>query len=141
MKNHSKRIRRGRGDSRKYYENKSSRFVILGNNIAGLNGKLDSLKRILEVFQPGVVMLQETKTRKPSTLKLKELIFFEKIRENNEGGGLMTIVHENMQPIQIPTEHSEFLEVDIFGTFGCIRTINCYGPQENLSIDARTKFL
>ena len=140
MKNHSKRIRRGRGDSRKYYENKSSRFVILGNNIAGLNGKLDSLKRILEVFQPGVVMLQETKTRKPSTLKLKELIIFEKIRENNEGGGLMTIVHENMQPIQIPTEHSEFLEVDIFGTFGCIRTINCYGPQENLSIDARTEF-
>ena len=85
-------------------------------------------------------MLQEVKVRRKGTIKLKEFVVFEKIRENNIGGGLMTIVHENMQPVQIPDEHSEFLEVDISGRFGCIRTINCYGPQENLPIETRTEF-
>ena len=52
----------------------------------------------------------------------------------------MTIVQENMQPILIPDEHSEFLEVDIAGDFGSIRTINSYGPQENLSLESRTDY-
>ena len=69
--------------------------MIIGNNTAGLNGKVDSLKRIIEVFQPAVIMLQEVKTRKIGTIKLKEFIIFEKIRENNSGGGLMTIIHKN----------------------------------------------
>ena len=75
-------------------------------------------------------MLQEVKLRKPGLIRLKEFIIFEKHRENNLGGGLMTIAHEKMQPIQIPDEHSEFLQVDTNGGFGSIRTINCYGPQE-----------
>ena len=77
-------------------------------------------------------MLQEVNTRKIGTIKLKEFIIFEKIRENNSGGGLMTIVHKNMKPNEIPDSHSEFLEVDIDGKFESIRTINCFGPQENL---------
>ena len=85
-------------------------------------------------------MLQETKVKKPGTVKLKDFTIFEKLRENNMGGGLMTIVHENMQPILIPDEHSEFLEVDIAGDFGSIRTINLYGPQENLSLESRTDY-
>jgi exonuclease III len=119
---------------------KNTNLTIIGNNCAGLTGKLDSLKRIIQVFHPGVVMIQETKLKKPGKIKLKEFIIFEKIRENNEGGGLMTMVHENMQPILIPDEHPEFLEVYIFGIFGSIRTINCYGPQENLSLEERTVF-
>jgi hypothetical protein len=30
--------------------------------------------------------------------------------------------------------------VDISGGFGSLRTINCYGPQENLSLETRTEF-
>ena len=52
----------------------------------------------------------------------------------------MTIVHDNMNPILIPDDHTEFLEVDIFGHFGSVRTINCYGPQETLDIDERKEF-
>ena len=115
-------------------------MTLVGNNSAGLTGKLDSLKRLVQVFQPGVVMLQETKAKKPGSLKLKDFTIFEKLREKNEGGGLMTIVHNNMQPILIPDDHSEFLEVDISGGFGSLRTINCYGPQENLSLETRTEF-
>ena len=51
----------------------------------------------------------------------------------------MTIAHEKMQPIQIHDENSEFLQ-DINGCFGSIRTINCYGPQENLEIEVRKEF-
>ena len=115
-------------------------MVIIGNNTAGLNGKLESLKRIIQLFQPAVLMLQEVKLRKTRTVKLKQFIVFEKNRGSSAGGGLMTIVHENMEPIEIPNEHSEFLEVDINGSFGSIRTINCYGPQENLPIEIRTEF-
>ena len=108
-------------------------MIILGNNTAGLNGKLESLKRIIEICQP-------VKLRKTGTVKLKQFIVFEKNRGSSAGGGLMTIVHENMEPVEIPNEHSEFLEVDINGSFGSIRTINCYGPQENLPIEIRTEF-
>ena len=136
----SKKTRRGRGESNNVENLKNTNLTILGNNTAGLTGKLESLKRAIEVFQPGVVMLQETKQKKQGKVKLKGFVIFEKLREENEGGGLMSIVHENLKPILIPDEHSEFLVVDISGNFGDIRTINCYGPQENLSVEIRTEF-
>ena len=91
-----------------------------------MTGKFDTLKRAIQVFSPGVVMIQESKLKKERKLKLKDLKIFEKLREKKEGGGLMTIAHENMSPILISDDHSEFLEVDISGKFGSIRTINCY---------------
>ena len=135
-----KNIRRGRGESKSEKNLKNSKLVIIGNNTAGLNGKVESLKRLIQVFQPAIMMLQEVKLRKPGLIRLKEFIIFEKHRENNSGGGLMTIAHEKMQPIQIHDENSEFLQVDINGGFGSIRIINCYGPQENLEIEVRKKF-
>ena len=41
-------------------------------------------------------------------MKLPGYTIFEKIRKNNEGGGLMSIIHDNLKPIQIPSEHPEF---------------------------------
>ena len=63
------------------------------------------------------------------------------MRQNTEGGGgLLSLVHENLKPILIPDDHSEFLVVDIEGSFGDIRTMNCCGPQENLSQEIRIEF-
>ena len=70
-------------------------------------------------------MLQESKSKKEGKIKIKGFIVFEKIREKNEGGGLLSIVHENLNPIQISDDHPEFLIIDINGSFGSIRTINC----------------
>ena len=114
---------------------------IIGNNAAGLTGKLDSLKRLIQVFNPAVILLQETKYKTKRKLKLDGFEIFEQLRENNEGGGLMSIIHKNLSPIQIPDGHQEFLIVDIFEKFGSIRTINCNGPQENWSLEARKIFL
>ena len=86
VKKTRKKIRRGKGESKQNENSKNSKLVIIGNNTAGLNGKLESLKRIIEVFQPAVIMLQEVNTRKIGTIKLKEFIIFEKIRENNRLG-------------------------------------------------------
>ena len=52
----------------------------------------------------------------------------------------MSIVHENLKPILISDDHSEFLVVDIGGNFRSIRTINCYGPQETKPLEARAEF-
>ena len=99
------KTRRGRGESKKVNNVTNTNLTFLGNNSAGLTGKLDSLKRVIEVFSPGVIMLQETKLKKQGKIKLKGFVIFEKSRQNNEGGGLMSIVHENLKPILIPDEH------------------------------------
>ena len=80
--------RRGRGESNKVNNVKNTNLTILGNNSAGLTGKIDSLKRAIEVFSPGVIMLQETKVKKQGKIKLKGYVVFEKIRQNNEGVAL-----------------------------------------------------
>ena len=115
-------------------------LTILGNNIAGLSGKITSLRRAIDVFQPGIIMLQETKTQNKVKVKISGFTVFEKNREQNEGGGLMSIVHENLMPTEIPDTHSEFLIVDVKGDFGEVRTINCYGPQETLPLSTRAEF-
>ena len=101
-------MRRGRGGLKNA---KSTNLTIIGNNSAGLKGKIDSLKRIIQVFTPGVIMLQETKMKKTGVLRLSDFTVFEKLRDNSEGGGLMTLVHDNLKPIMIPCEHKEFLEI------------------------------
>ena len=57
-------------------------------------------------------MLQETKTQNKIKLKIKGYSVFEKNREQNEGGSLMSLIHDNMMPTEMPDEHSEFLIVD-----------------------------
>ena len=99
---------------------KNGNLSIVGNNSAGLTGKLDSLKRLIAVFRPGVVMLQETKVKKPGKVKLKEFVIFEKIRENNQGGGLMIIVHENMS--------SFLMTILSFGKLTLLVSLDLLGP-------------
>ena len=108
LDNEKKKIRRGRRESKNVNNSKNTNLTIVGNNTAGLTGKMDSLKRVVQVFSPGVVMLQETKLKKKGTIKLKGFKVFENLRENKEGGGLMSIMHENINPVMIPEDHNEF---------------------------------
>ena len=77
----------------------------MGNNSAGLKRKQDSLKNLISQLKAGVLMLQETKLYKRGSIRLENMCIFEKLRGLNEGGGLMTIVHENFKPVQIPMEN------------------------------------
>ena len=79
-----KKTRRGgRGGNKNGLKN--TNLTIIGDNVAGLTGKVDDLKRMISVFNPAVLMLQETKTKKTGKIKLENFIVFEKLRDNNDG--------------------------------------------------------
>ena len=128
----NKIVKRGKGGQKSKSKYSKSSLTIVGNNVAGINGKIDSLNKLIEVLGPGVIMLQETKLYNQGKVKLPDFIIFEKLRKYAGGGGLMTAVHENLNPILIEEddEETEILIVDIKYRNISIRTINCYGPQE-----------
>ena len=45
-------------------------MVFIGANAAGLSNKTDSLLRLISVFNPGVLFIQETKARRKNKIKL-----------------------------------------------------------------------
>ena len=95
-----RKVRRGKGGTKKS-ENLS--LKIIGNNSAGLKGKKDSFENLLKTFSPAIVMIQETKLYRKGTMNFEQFQCFEKIRYEKEGGGLMTLVHKNLNPVLIPT--------------------------------------
>ena len=85
---------------------------------------------------------------KKGTLKFNDYCVFEKLRNHNEGGGLMTlvVVRTNLKPILVPIENSSkvaenILVIEAEMGKSNVRFINAYGPQENSSIDEKTGFL
>ena len=76
-------------------------MVILGANAAGVANKIDSVKRLISRFNPGVIFIQETKLRRKNKIKLDQYEVFEQIREKSEGGGILTAVHQSLEPVFI----------------------------------------
>ena len=88
-------------------------------------------------------MLQETKLYKMGTVKLQNMCIFEKLRGLNEGGGLMTVIHENFKPVQIPMKNGTKISQNILVVEAVIgkikvRFINAYGVQESSSLEDRS---
>ena len=91
-------------------------------------------------------MVQETKFYKKGTFKYHDYNVFETIRGNKEGGGLLTMVHANFHPVQIPivsqSKMSEnLLTVEAKVGSGKVRFINAYGVQESSPIADKIEFL
>ena len=79
-------------------------MCIIGNNCAGFNGKKDSLINTGNHLQAGIVMLQETKLYRKGSFQHENCFIFESLRGLNEGGGLLTMVHQNFAPVLIPMD-------------------------------------
>ena len=77
---------------------------IIGNNSAGLKAKKDSFENVIKLFFPRVAMIQETKLYRKGTMNFENYTCFEKVRGQSEGGGLMTLVHNSLDPVLIPTK-------------------------------------
>ena len=56
-----------------------SNFSIIGQNISGLNSKIDSLLFMLNKLKPSCVLIQESKLRKTGTVRLPGYQIFEKL--------------------------------------------------------------
>ena len=140
-----KKIRRGRGLKFKSTKNIQC-FKILGNNISSMNGKKTSFNLIVNQIVPSCVMVQETKLYKKGQVKIENYEVFENIRKYGEGGGLLTLIHRNFNPVQIPlsidckmSENVLVTEADIGNKR--VRYINAYGPQENALITEKADFI
>ena len=102
---------------------------------------MESLNRIIGVFQPAVIYIQETKLRQKNKVIIKDYKTFECIRTDFGGGGLMTVVHESLNPVAVTNEEAEELVVVEGMLNTCnVRFINGYGLQESASIDSRKSF-
>ena len=114
----------------------------MGNNVNGLHGKEDSMKSMLGQLNVGILIIQETKMYRPGNIKIDGFEIFEKLRKFGKGGGLLTAVHQNLNPMLCgdDIENSEFLNVDIKVKNIGIRMINSYGPQENVTLEEKEEY-
>ena len=118
---------------------------IVGNNCAGLQGKKESFESLLKILSPAIVMLQETKLYRRGTLKFEQLECFEKIRSDKKGGGLMTLIHKNFEPVVIPTRNQSEMSSNVLVVGAKIKNIkirflNAYGVQECAAIEEKIEF-
>ena len=91
-------------------------------------------------------MFQETKLYKKGQITLKNYCSFESIREQGQGGGLLTMIHENCYPVLIPIQNSSKMSENILVVEANIgksrvRYINAYGVQESGSMCEKMEFL
>ena len=118
---------------------------IMGINVNGLHGKLDSLKSNIEYFKPSIVTIQETKHKKPGKVQINGYQNFERVREDKEGGGVMILVENVLEPVltHVGVDGNEILSVDVnVDPIGKrkLRIINGYGPQEHAGQNTINKF-
>ena len=81
--------------------------------MAGMIGKKETFFNLVNKFKPGVSMLQETKLYKNGQIKVENYSVFENLRGQSEGGGLLTMVHENFEPVLVPSKHSSKMNENI----------------------------
>ena len=131
-------LRRGR---RKAKINNEESMYILGTNAAGILNNLESIEHFVYKFKPGVFFIQESKTKRKNKVKLSDYVVFEHIRNKSGGGGLLTAVHKNLNPVSIGSEDDEeVLTVQSTIMDKKVRFINPYGPQESVTDETKLMF-
>ena len=100
-------MRGGRGvrGKRKNRKVVTKHLRLLGVNTAGINSKFQSFKKVLHDLQPSLFFLEETKCKAEGTIKIRDYIIFEKIRQNQlnggGGGGIALGVKSELHPVFI----------------------------------------
>ena len=131
----------GKKNERKNME-KLINFSLIGTNAAGLTSKKESFFSILNQFKPSVFTVQETKHTKAGCIKIPGYQTFEKVRTNKGGGGLITTVDEDLNPVLITNSKDDIEIITVQAEIGKkkIRIINGYGPQEDDDIEKVINF-
>ena len=108
-------------------------LTLVGTNAAGIKSKMESFYHTINKFKPSVFMIQETKQNKKGLIKVPGYQIFEKVRENRGGGGLLTCIDEDLDPVLVANcnDDVEILTVEAKLGDKKVRIINGYGPQED----------
>ena len=105
----------------------------MGSNANGILKKQESLKSLINQFKPSAITIQEAKIGRPALMKLKGYQIFEKVRTGNQGGGLITAIDEDLEPVLVSTgedEETELITVQVKVGERNVRIINANRPQE-----------
>ena len=76
--------------------------------------------------------IQESKVPRKGKVKLSDYVILEQIHTVGGGGGIMTAVHKNLNPVSVGVDNEDEVLVfqsDILNLK--VRFINAYGPQED----------
>ena len=90
-----------------------------------------------------IIFIQETKLRQKNKLMLNGYVVFYSPRPNSAGGGILTAVHEALEPTDISNndDNVEILTVEAKIKNQKVRFINGYVVQENTSEDQKWSFM
>ena len=137
---HSRSKKMRRGGKNKNCE--SLTINLIGANANGLKNKKKSLEHVIEATNSSCVMIQETKLYKKGQINIEGFQAFELIRSDKEGGGLMTAVKEELEPVLVDegNDDAEILVIEGNMSNFSIRFINAYGPQESDHNSKRLEF-
>ena len=104
----------------------------MGTNAAGLTSKKESFFNLINSLNPSIITIQETKLTKMRKIKIPGYQNFERLRNGKAGGGLLTSIIEDLDPVLIHSakDDIELMTVEIKVGTEKIRIINGYGPQE-----------
>ena len=136
-------VKTRRGLKKRGYDKVQGKLSIFGNNCDGIKHKIESLKLNVASFSPSIVTLQETKLKSKNSFKLPGYQFFERLRCQKDGGGLLTAIDENLDPALVFSDEeslNEILIVQLELNNLKIRVINAYGPQEDEDPDIVQQF-
>ena len=84
-------------------------------------------------MKPSIITIQETKLRKPGQIRIPGYQNFERVRTGTKGGGLLTSILEDLNPVLISTgkDDIEIITVEVNLGTEKLRIVNAYGPQED----------
>ena len=105
----------------------------MGTNSAGLTSKKESFFNLVNSLNPSIITIQETKHTKIRNLNLPGYQNFERLRNGKSGGGILTCIIEDLDPvlIHVANDDIELMTVEVKVGTEKIRVINGYGPQES----------
>ena len=87
---------------------------IIANDCASLLNKKNSLFSLIDKFRPGMILLQETKFKRKNSMRIPNYTVFEYVRKDSNGGGLLTAVHNSLEPMFVAEgEDVEVIVVEI----------------------------
>ena len=106
-------------------------LTVMSGNANSLKNKLTSLKFNIAQLHPHIIIIQETKIKRKSQIKLNGYETYQTVR-GDHGGGLLIACLSSLDPVLIHEGDAECEVLVVQVTLKCkpLRVIGGYGPQE-----------